>query len=622
MMAHEVRPLTASVPPPSPPRRRRPLSDGETVLLAAAVAVGAWAARPVPLGVAAGAVLAAVAGRRPWLFCAAAGLCASVLGARAEAGLTPARPSPFRGTVTLVADPVVSFGGVEAVVRAGGRRYQLEVGRRAGGPEVASSLAGERLVVSGRLLPPPEHAPWLVARHVVGRLRADRAEARSAGSWPWRLANGLRRSLVAGSLSLPPDQRSLFTGFVLGDDRDQTPALTDDFRGSGLTHLLAVSGENVAFVLVLAGPALRRLGLGGRWVVTLTTITFFALLTRFEPSVLRASVMAALSATAFALGRPTSSLRLLALAVGALVLVDPLLVHSVGFGLSVAACVGIVVLGPAVRRHLPGPRWLVDTAAVTLSAQVGVAPIQLLVFGGLPVASIPANVLAAPAAGFVMMWGLGAGLVAGIVTDLGSIGPRLAALLHWPTRVAVTWVEWVARQGARLPMGELGWHELVVIGAGLAALIVGGRGARRGVRRVGIALLAAGLLTPTVMLSRPVIGSMTPAPGATLWRGGGATVLIVSGPVQPGRLLEGLRRVGVRRIDVVVSSSGGVRAGEVTAVLRHRWPVGRVLAPRNNRVPGATVPGPGSDVRIGTIVVRIGHSGGRLVPAVRLERPG
>lgn len=620
-MAGVAGPCAPSLRPPSPPRRWRPLTDVETVLLASAVAMGAWAARPVPVGLAVGAVLAAVVGRRPWLLCTAAALSASLLGARAEAGLAPVRPSAFRGTVTLVTDPVASFGGLNAVVRAGGHRYQLELGPKSGGRELRGSLAGERLSVTGRLLPPPAHAPWLVSRHVVGRLRADRAEAQSAGSSPWRLANGLRRSLAAGSSSLPPDQRSLFTGFVLGDDREQTPVLTDDFRGSGLTHLLAVSGENVAFVLALAGPALRRLGLGGRWVVTLALITFFALLTRFEPSVLRASVMAALSATAFALGRPASSLRLLSLAVGALVLIDPLLVHSVGFGLSVAACVGIVVLGPMVRRHLPGPRWLVDVAAVTLSAQVGVAPVQLAVFGGLPVASLPANVLAAPAAGLVMMWGLGAGLVAGIATDLGSVGPQVAALLHWPTRLALTWVEWVARQGARLPLGELGWRELLVVGAGLAALFTGGRWARRGVQRVGVVLLVGGLLVPAFLLSRPVAGRSAPAPGATLWRGGGAAVLELSGQTQPGPLLEGLRRTGIRRIDVVVSPGGGVRSAAVVTALRHRWSVGRVLAPPDNRMPAAIVPPTGSELRIGTIVVRIEHSGGRLVPSVRLERP-
>ena len=95
-------------------------------------------------------------------------------------------------------------------------------------------------------------------------------------------------------------------------------------------------------------------------------IAFFALITRFEPSVLRASAMAAVAVTATTLGRDSSSLRLLALAVGGLVLVDPFLVHSVGFQLSVAACVGIVLLSIS-----PGiVAWLKARAARSRDASV------------------------------------------------------------------------------------------------------------------------------------------------------------------------------------------------------------------------------------------------------------
>ena len=83
------------------------------------------------------------------------------------------------------------------------------------------------------------------------------------------------------------DAASCF-GVVLGDGREQRPELADEFRASGLSHLLVVSGENVAFVLALAAPGLRRLGLRSRWLATLGLLGFFGLLTRWEPSVLRA----------------------------------------------------------------------------------------------------------------------------------------------------------------------------------------------------------------------------------------------------------------------------------------------------------------------------------------------
>jgi len=72
-----------------------------------------------------------------------------------------------------------------------------------------------------------------------------RIDPGSAPDPPSRAANGVRRTLVAGAAPLSPVQRSLFTGLVIGDDRAQPAGLADDFRGAGLTHLLAVSGQNV-----------------------------------------------------------------------------------------------------------------------------------------------------------------------------------------------------------------------------------------------------------------------------------------------------------------------------------------------------------------------------------------
>src|SRR4029078_10820073 len=104
-------------------------------------------------------------------------------------------------------------------------------------------------------------------------------------------------------------------GFVLGDDRGQSFETVDDFRASGLAHLLVVSGGNVACVLALASPALRRLSIAGRLVAGLVVLLLFGFVARWEPSVLRAEAMAAISLVASTLARPVSGVRVLALAV-------------------------------------------------------------------------------------------------------------------------------------------------------------------------------------------------------------------------------------------------------------------------------------------------------------------
>ncbi len=560
----------ASAVPPARELRGGVLTDRGAVVLAAAVASGAWWHEPLPLWLGVVAVVVALAVRRPWLLVAGGFVLATALGERAWAGLDPMSPAPFAGTVTLLADPTATPYGVRVDVRVGERRVELDASDAAGGT-VGQALAGERLVVTGRLRPPPADAPWLVPRHVVGRLAVERAERLDGGAAPGRAANRFRRLLGRGAEVLPEAHRSLYGGFVLGDDRNQPPELVDDFRAAGLTHLLVVSGQNVAFVLVLVSPLTGRLRLGGRWAVTVAVIGAFGVVTRFEPSVLRASAMAALAVTAVLAGRPTGTLRVLALAVSGLVLVDPLLVHSVGFQLSVAASLGIAVLGPPITTHLRGPPWWREALGVTLAAQLGVAPVLVPRFGGVPVVSIAANVAAVPVAGLVTTWGLPAGVIAG----LG--GPAVAHLVHLPTRLLIGWVAAVARVAAGVPLGELAAPGLMlaVAGGGAAVVLARHRPTWRAARIVALGAVAVALFAPAVALRSPPL-EVQAAPGVAVYRAGGATVVVLDADPGAKVLLEGLRLAGVRRIDVLVSEHEP--SPDVVRALRHRWPVTRLLA--------------------------------------------
>ena len=429
------------------------MSDRAVVAVALFAGLGAWWSRPLPLALAVAVAAAAVSVRRPVVLCVGAALLASCLGARAWAGL---RNAPTTGTVsdvaTLITDPVDQWGGTRVEMRIGGRRLEA----RAHGSAAAAfraRAAGERVVVHGRVRPlTGRRRAYLLRRHVAAAVYVD-AAAPFDGGRPWaRFGNAVRGVLRRGVAGFPVDQQAMFAGIVLGDDRGQPPAMVEAFRASGLAHLLAVSGQNVAFVLALASPVLTLLERRGRLVAAFAVLAFFGVLTRWEPSVLRASAMAAVALVAGAVGRPTSTLRVLALAVTALLLVDPLLVGSVGFLLSVGACTGIALLsGPLSRRRVPLP------LAVTLAAELGVAPVSVPLFGGLPVVSTVANLLAVPAAGPLMMWGMGAGVVAGV------LGGGAAALLHVPTRLLLAWVEGVAQHAAGLGLGSFGIAHLVAL---------------------------------------------------------------------------------------------------------------------------------------------------------------
>jgi competence protein ComEC len=442
----------------------RPWSDPAIVSLAVAAWLGARVAYAMPVPLAAVGVVAGLWRRSVALTTLAVLLLASGLAARAESGLVPALPGRVEGVAELVGDPAALGPGVSVVVRMGDQRYVIDA---FGSParRLRRLDAGAMIYVVGRQSPlSAKRAKRFVSKHVSSALDVERVTDLQASSRAALAANRLKGVLAQGAESMPDQERALFLGLVLGDDRDQERSMIDTFRATGLSHLTAASGQNVAFLLVALGPLLRSLRPGPRWAATLLVIAWFAVLTRFEPSVIRASAMAALSATAFWRGWKASPIRLLGLAVTACLLVDPLLVHSIGWWLSVGATTGIAVLSVPLRRRIRGPRWVAESLAVSLAAQVGVLPISLCVFGNAPFVSLPANLLAVPVAGFVMTWGIPAGLVAGAL-------PVVAGLVHIPSLIATRWVLVVATLGQRLEPSWPPWCSAVAHVVVLVAIL-------------------------------------------------------------------------------------------------------------------------------------------------------
>ena len=453
------------------------MTDAAVLACAVAVVAGARSASaPVAIVVAVGlavAVRAADPDARRWMavVIVVAGTVAGERGAHEHERLGPRQLGPYDGPVQIVGEPRRHGDAVRAVLRIDGERYETWT-RGAPAEVVERWRGGEHVEVRGERRAFTDARGARVAwQHVVGRFVLDDPRelvARVPGGADGapvarpvdRASNAVRASVERGAAVLPAPDDALFRGLVIGDRRGQPDAMIERFRASGLSHLTVVSGLNVALLLAAAAPGLRRLRPFARWAVTILLVAWFASLTRFEPSIMRAGAMAALSATAFVTGRDRAPFRLLCLAVAGLVLVDPLLVHATGFWLSVGATVGVCTVGPWIAHRLPGPRAVAGPIGITVGAQIGVAPPLIATFGHLPLVSVPANLAAVPVASVVKLYGLPASLVAGWV-------PPLAEPLMLPCRVGVRWVDTVAARAATAePSGAwpwIGW--LVFLGA-------------------------------------------------------------------------------------------------------------------------------------------------------------
>jgi len=341
----------------------------------------------------------------------------------------------FAGVAKLVTDPEPGQS-TRVIFEIRGQRFVAYLyGSSAG--RVSRALAGEWVYLRGRTTP---GAPgYLAARHVVGRIEVDAIDERvHAGSPLARSANNVRRAISEGAESMSPANAALFTGLVIGDDRNQSQEMIADFRNAGMSHLTAVSGQNVAFILSVFAPLLVRLAPRRRMVATLLIVGWFVLLTRAEPSVLRAAGMSLISAHGYMRGQHVRTLGALAACVAVLLLVDPLLAWSPGWWLSVSASLGICTLAKPIADRIPGNR-IAELLAATLAAQVATLPVSLFYFGQLAPLGVFANVLTVPVAGLVMLVGFPLGLIAGL-------GPEsIASIVMYPVEFAVAWIALIAR---------------------------------------------------------------------------------------------------------------------------------------------------------------------------------
>ena len=579
------------------------MGEGEVAAMATAAWIGAVIAWPLPLPAPVVVVVTALLTRRPLLLVVGVGLLASAVGHRADAAYQPVTATRSTDAVaTVLDDPRPVAGGWSATLRLpDGARVQARGWGRAGF-ELSTASAGDRLVAVGRLKP-VDDSPWARSRHLVGRLQLTSAEVSGPPTGARSLVEAVRDRVVAGADVLPERLRPLYLGLVVGEDRFQPPEQRARFAAAGLSHLLAVSGQNVAFVLAVLRPVTDRLGRRARFVATIGVLAGFAVATRLEPSVLRATVVAGLATFSALGGHRQSGVRLLGLAVTALLLIDPFLVHSIGFQLSVAASAGILLLSPALARRLPLPSPIAEAVSVTVGAQLAVTPIIGRAFGPVSLVAVPANLLAGWAAGLVMMWGLTVGVVAGVVG--GAIGSGL----QLPATVATAWLDAVAAWAARVPApAASGWSiasAMALVGA--VRLLVrrssrddpdgqpprrqrGPSGPHRAFRRlvvVGAVVVAGTALVETV--PRPPASPVAlDGDGWFVPSSAGAPSVLVVGDRAHESLLDSLLEARITSIDVVVVEAGSGRTATVARAVASLVPTGVILAPPLHRLVGGT----------------------------------
>jgi competence protein ComEC len=423
--------------------------------------------------------------------------------------------------------------------------------------------------------------------HVVARGRSWRAVGRRGGitGFADRMRHRLAGSIAPG---LSGERRAVLAGLVLGEEEGLSGELRDRFRASGLYHLLAVSGQNVAFVAggVLLVAWLLGVSRLAAEIGVLAAIGAYVMAVGWQPSVVRAGVAGALASLAWLASRPRDRWYFLLLGAAVLLAWNPYSLLEPGFQLSFAAVAAIFVAVPRLEGVLEGyplPRGLAGIVAVSGACGLATAPILLFQFGSVPVYSIASNALAAaavaPCFGLALLTAL-----------LDHVLPEAAVGAAWVNGWLAAYIAACARLVGGLPGAEVGSElALGLAGAVAGLLLVAAR--LPAWRRPGFAVLVGTAAVVLVGWKLQAPASPPPPDGFRLTAldvGQGdslllqvreGAVLVDQGPPE-GDVDDQLRRLGIRRLALLVLTHPQRDHVGGAAEVLERLEVDRVLDPQ------------------------------------------
>jgi competence protein ComEC len=422
-----------------------------------------------------------------------------------------------------------------------------------------AAVAGERVTVTGRL----RHRPGFVRGDPYAGVIDGGALGRlGPASDPLFRAGNAIRGRVASVLDGEGPEGALLAGFLVGDVDGLPEGRIEDLRLAGLSHFVAVSGSNVALFLAAWFIAAGPLGWGprSRAFVGFLGLALFLVVTRWEPSVVRASIMAGLVLLGRLGGVALTPWVALGAAATTSLLVAGQLSGDAGFQLSVVATAGVVAGSRWVRGVEWGPAG--QALAITLGAQLAVAPLLLVHFGTVPLLSPLTNLVAAP------------------VVTLATAAGGVAVLTGSATATAIaTWLAGIVLTISRLAAG---WPQLGAAGlAGVAAVAAAAQlRPLRPLVALGAALVVAAGLLPAGRVVVPTLVFLDVGQGdATLLLGPEGETILVDGGPDPSRLLAKLRGRGIDHIDLMVATHGDKDHIAGLGAVLTAYPVGRLWHP-------------------------------------------
>ncbi|MEN9224482.1 MAG: ComEC/Rec2 family competence protein [Thermostichus sp. HHBFW_bins_43] len=407
----------------------------------------------------------------------------------------------------------------------------------------------------------------------AGLSAQEMALQNGGGGWGgWALRRRVRGAFVKG---LGERQGNLLASLVLGSRAAQLDHdLQDAFREIGMAHALAASGFHVSLLVGVVFVLTRKLAVRGQQLLIVAALGLYITLTGFSPSVLRAGLMGLAAMAVLTEPRLHGKVKLnppgtLLLAAVVLLVYQPTWITDLGFQLSFAATLGLLVgTAPIVSRLSFLPPTLAAALAIPLAALIWTLPLQIVVFGRIPTYSLLANPLLMVLLLPLLVAGFGVAFVALLLPSLGSLLAQPLSLLLTPL---INWVGWIASWPfSSYYTGAISGIQSVLLYGALVAVTFWPRW-RRALRWQGTALVMVGILIGPGLWPGPPVQMTALASGRTpvlAIQAEGRNLLINSGDPRLAELtvLPFLRQRGIRSLQGAVSATsvGSANGGWVS----------------------------------------------------------
>lgn len=457
---------------------------------------------------------------------------------------------------------------------------------------------GEQVRISGRLGPPKsagefDYQRYLYHRGITAILSAsgdDIERVNEPGFSLASLAGSIRHWIKERNLaSLPEKHAGLLNGIVLGDISSLDEGLEESFRVTGLTHIVAASGINIALIVGALWPLLRILRLGPKtqYAVLLSFSGLYTMISGMQPSITRAFIMAAVGLTAWIIGRERDNLASISAAALVLLVFDPFILFDIGFQLSFAATAALIIALPILEGMMEDiPKSLRSALAVTLVAQIGVLPIIVYYFGQISSISLLANLIVTPLASPALILGMAVLPFEALSHTLASPGYLIlrvilgTAIIETESLSNVPGASFIIRQPS---VATVVVYYIIIAGLGLYLQRIKLR-----LRFSNIVLLLVVVLTLSIwaQVGKSIAPSGLEVTFLDVGQGDsalvsspeGTRILIDSGP-SPTIIKQELERRGISKLDAIVLSHAHLdHAGGVEKLLE-KLAVGSIVYP-------------------------------------------